>query len=52
MQLQEVIMTVEKFAEAVDQLIVAAREDGLSDELMTAVLEEASETLYQRSSDT
>jgi hypothetical protein len=34
-------MTAEKFAEAVDELIAAAREGGLSDTKMIVVLEEA-----------
>jgi hypothetical protein len=42
---QEVIMTAEEFAEAVDKLIAAAREGGLSVTKMIVVLEEAVEGL-------
>ena len=42
---QEVSMTAEEFAEAVDKLIAAAREGGLSDVKMMVVLEDAVERL-------
>jgi hypothetical protein len=42
---QEIIMTAEEFAEAVDKLIAAAREGGLSDVKMMVVLEDAVERL-------
>jgi hypothetical protein len=42
---QEVSMTTEEFAEAVDQLIRVAREGGLSDAEMIVVLEDAVERL-------
>jgi hypothetical protein len=42
---QEVSMTTEEFAEAVDQLITVAREGGLSDAEMIVVLEDAVERL-------
>ena len=42
---QEIIMTAEEFAEAVDKLIAAAREGGLSDTKMIVVLEDAVERL-------
>jgi hypothetical protein len=42
---QEVSMTAEEFAEAVDKLISAAREGGLSDEKMIVVLEDTVEGL-------
>jgi hypothetical protein len=45
---QEVIMTAEDFAEAVDALITAAREGALSDEKMITVLEHAVEALDER----
>jgi hypothetical protein len=38
-------MTTEEFAEAVDKLITAAREGGLSDAAMIVVLEDAVERL-------
>ncbi len=38
-------MTTEEFAEAVDKLITAAREGGLSDAKMIVVLEDAVEGL-------
>jgi hypothetical protein len=44
----EVIMTAEDFAEAVDELITAAREGALSDEKMITVLEHAVEALDER----
>jgi hypothetical protein len=40
---QEVSITAEEFAEAVDKLISAAREGGLSDEKMIVVLEDTVE---------
>jgi hypothetical protein len=40
-----VSMTAEEFAEAVDKLISAAREGGLSDEKMIVVLEDTVEGL-------
>jgi hypothetical protein len=43
--IQEIIMTAEEFAEAVDKLIAAAREGGLSDTKMIVVLEEAVDQL-------
>jgi hypothetical protein len=42
---QEVSMTAEEFAEAVDELIAAAREGGLSDAEMIVVLEDTVEGL-------
>ena len=42
---QEVIMTAEEFAEAIDELITAAREGGLSDAEMIVVLEDTVEGL-------
>jgi hypothetical protein len=42
---QEVIMTAEEFAEAIDELIAAAREGGLSDAPIIVVLEDAVEGL-------
>ena len=42
---QEIIMTAEEFAEAVDKLIAAAREGGWSDVKMIVVLEDAVERL-------
>jgi hypothetical protein len=42
---QEVSMTAEEFAEAVDKLIAAAREGGLSDAEMIVVLEDTVEGL-------
>jgi hypothetical protein len=42
---QEIIMTAEEFAEAIDQLIAAAREGGLSDAAIIVVLEDAVEGL-------
>jgi hypothetical protein len=48
---QEIIMTAEEFAEAVDKLIAAAREGGLSDTKIIVVLEEAVEQLDEGLSD-
>ena len=42
---EEVNMTAEEFAEAIDKLIVAARESGLSDAKIIVVLEDAVEGL-------
>jgi hypothetical protein len=42
---QEVSMTAEEFAEAVDKLIAAAREGGLSDAAIIVVLEDTVEGL-------
>jgi hypothetical protein len=42
---QEVNMTAEEFAEAIDKLVAAARDGGLSDAKMIVVLEDTVEGL-------